>query len=180
MPPKPTWFDWITVAALFLGPIFALLAQRGLDLLRERKKKRVDLYLTIMSMRLAWIHVDSIKAHNLIDTVFDRKSDRPIRDAWRAVIAHVNTPRPKDKDGADQWDNRLMDLRVDLYQAMGKAVGYNHTVDYIKTQIYLPEYHVNAELELLQIRKQLAKAITDEGIKVVVTEAAPQPGAGRR
>ena len=161
-----------------MGPVLALLAQRGLDLLRERKKKRLDLYLTIMSMRAVWIHPDSLKAHNLINTVFDRKRDKPIRDAWAAVIAQVTTRRPQDEARAAQWDNRVLDLRVDLYQVMGKAVGYNHTVDYIKTQVYAPEYHFNAELELIQIRKQLAKAITDDGIKVVVKEdapAAPQP-----
>jgi len=171
--PKPTWFDWITVAALVLGPVLALFAQRGLDLLRERKKKRLDIYLTVMSMRALWIHPDSLKAHNLIDTIFDAKGDKPIRDAWSAVIAHVTTRRPQDDEGAARWDSRLVDLRVDLYQVMGKAVGYNHTVDYIKTQIYAPEYHATAEMEWLQIRKQLAKAITDHGIKVVVTESAP-------
>jgi len=173
--PKPSWFDWITVAAIVLGPVLALFAQRGLDWLRERKKKRLDIYLTIMSLRATWIHPDSLKALNLIDTIFDRKGDKPIRDAWAAIIAQVTTRRPEDEEGAARWDNRLLDLRVDLYQLMGKAVGYNHTVDYIKTQIYAPEYHVNAEMEWLQIRKQLAKAITDEGIKVIVAGPEPPP-----
>jgi len=170
--PKPTWLEWITVAAIVLGPVLALFAQRGLDLLRERKKKRLDLYLTVMSLRAMWFHPDSIKAHNLIDTIFDRKSDKPIRDAWAAVIVHLTTRRPQDQDGAAGWDNRALDLRVDLYQVMGTAVGYNHTVDYIKTQIYAPEYHKKAELDLIKIREQLTKVISDDGINVVVRDSA--------
>jgi predicted phosphoadenosine phosphosulfate sulfurtransferase len=61
-----------------------------------------------------------------------------------------------------------MDLRVDLYQLLGAAVGYDHTVDYIKNQIYQPQYHVGVELEPMQIRTPFAKAITDDGLKVIV------------
>ena len=41
----PSWFDWLTVAAIFLGPILALLAQRGLDLLREKNNRRAQLFI---------------------------------------------------------------------------------------------------------------------------------------
>jgi hypothetical protein len=59
---------------------------------------------------------------------------------------------------------------VDLYQLLGVAVGYNHSLDYIKTQIYTPQYHVDVEMEQMQIRKQFAKAITDDGLRVLLVE----------
>jgi hypothetical protein len=171
MPPKPSWFDWITVVAIIVGPVFALFAQRVLDWLREKKQRRVQLYLTAMSMRATWLHSDSLRALNSIDTVFGDRHDKPIRDAWSAVLQHANTKRPDwntERDGAQVWDARLLDLRVDLYQLLGNAVGFNHTVDYIKTQFYYPQYHVDMEMEQMQIRKQFAKAITDDGLKVIV------------
>jgi hypothetical protein len=171
----PTWFDWITVTALLLGPIVALLTQRLLDLLREKKKERLNLYLTIMSNRAVWLHPDSVKAHNLIDTIFCRKKDEPIRDAWAAIIAHANTERPKAEDRAKAWDDRVYDLRVDLMQRLGVAVGYEHTVDYIKRQIYLPSLHVDTEMEFMQMRKQFLKVITDDGLKVLVAEPPSAP-----
>jgi hypothetical protein len=167
----PSWFDWITVAAIVAGPILALFAQRLLDWLREKKERRARIYFTVMSLRAVWLNPDSLRALNSIDTIFDRKGDKPVRDAWARVIAHVSTPVPNAQqlpNEAQQWSNRLLDLRVDLYQLLGKAVGYNHTVDYIKTQVYNPQYHVDVELEQMQIRKQFAKAITDDGLKVVV------------
>ena len=48
-------------------------------------------------------------------------------------------------------------------------------VDYIKKQIYQPTYHVDVELEQMQIRKGLAKALTDEGLKVVAVNPKPEP-----
>jgi hypothetical protein len=171
--PKPTWFDWITVAAIVLGPILALFAQRLLDWMRERKERRVNLYQTVMSLRGTWLHPDSIRALNSIDTIFDKRGDKSVRDAWERVIRHACTPMPDVRMNPDEnkaWNDRLLDLRVDLYQLLGAAVGYDHTIDYIKNQLYVPQYHIDVELEQMQIRKQFAKAITDDGLKVVVTQ----------
>ncbi len=167
----PSWFDWITVAAIVVGPVLALFAQRLLDWMREKKERRVKVYLTLMSLRGVWLHPDSVRALNSIDTVFEKVSDKPARDAWARVIAHVCTPLPnidKFPQEARAWNDRLIDLRVDLYQLLGTAVGYDHTIDYIKTQFYNPQYHIDVELEQMQIRKQFAKAITDNGLKVVI------------
>jgi hypothetical protein len=58
----PAWFDWITVGAILLGPVLALFSQRVLDNLREKKKRRVELYQTAMAYRNMWLHADSIRA----------------------------------------------------------------------------------------------------------------------
>jgi hypothetical protein len=168
----PSWFDWITVAAIVLGPILALFAQRALDWLREKKKQRVQVYLTAMALRSWWLHLDSVRALNSIDTVFDKRSDKPVRDAWEAVIVHAYTPRPLDPDRAGQqvWDQRLLDLRMDLYQRMGVAVGYDHTLDYIKNHGYIPQHYGEVENELSQIRKGFGKVLTENGLKVVLNE----------
>ena len=78
---------------------------------------------------------------------------------------------------ARAWNDRMLDLRTDLYQLLGQAVGYDHTVDYIKTQAYSPQYHVEAEQEGIAIRKQLAKAITNNGLKVVLVQPELPPRA---
>jgi hypothetical protein len=168
----PSWFDWITIAAIVAGPILALLAQRALDVIREKKKQRLQLYFTAMSWRGFWLHQDSVRALNSIDTIFDKKKDRPVRDAWAAVVRHANTRRPADPDAAGQqaWDQTFFDLRVDLYQILGRAVGYEHSVDYIKNQTYVPQGYGQAELDMLAIRRGFAQAITDRGLSVVVRQ----------
>jgi hypothetical protein len=175
----PSWFDWITVAAIIVGPILALLTQRALDWIREKKNRRVNLYLTAMSLRATWLNPDSLRALNSLDTVFNKSSDKPIRDAWARVIAHAYTPQPDsvtNPDGFRHWNNRMLDLRVDLYQLLGEAVVYKKTVEYIKTHFYSPQYHIDAEQEGIAIRKQFTKALTDDGLKVVLVQ--PQEPRG--
>ena len=87
----PTWFDWITVAGIILGPIFALFAQRALDWMREKKKQRLAIYFTLMSTRATPLHPDHVRALNSIDTVFSRRSDQDVRAAWTKLLAHVGT-----------------------------------------------------------------------------------------
>ena len=72
----PSWFDWITVLAIVVGPILALLAQRALDSLRE-EKRRQKLYFTLMSTRAAWLSNEHVQALNSIDIVFAGYSENP-------------------------------------------------------------------------------------------------------
>ena len=165
----PPWIPVLT--AILFGPVVAILTSKFLDRMREKKQRRVELYLTAMSWRGWWLHPDSVRALNSIDTIFEKKSDKRVRDGWAAVIRHASTLRPDAQAHPDEtraWDARLLDLRVDLYQVLGAAVGYDHTIDYIKNQSYVPQYYVDAELEQILIRKQFVKVLTDDGIKVVV------------
>lgn len=148
------------LVAIFFGPVSALLVSRWLDRLREKRKARLDLYHAAMSYRASWLHPDSLRALNNIDIVFNEKKDQPVREAWEKVIAHAYTKRPVTEVEGMAWDSRLWDLRVDLYQQLGMAVGFDHSLDYIKTHMYYPQLHVDAELEWIQIRKLLLKALS--------------------
>ena len=169
---SPTWFDWIMVLAIVVGPVLALSAQRLLDRMREKKNRRTGIYLTLMALRATPLHPDHVKALNSLDTVFDGRGakDQKIRKAWETALTHFNTKRPDADPEMSAWDNRLVDLRVDLYQAVGQAVGYDHSVEYIKSHIYTPIAFGNAELDMLKIRGGLAKIVTDDGLKVIVEE----------
>jgi hypothetical protein len=178
MPHPPSWFDWLTVVAIFCGPIAALLAQRGLDRFREKKNRRFQLYTTLMSLRSDPLNPDHVKALNSLDAIFDgRGKDARVRDAWGRMLAHLGTD-----SATPNWEATLIDKRVDLYQAVGKAVGYDHTIEYIKTRLYAPTYFNEVITEQNQIRQGLAKALTG-ALKVEVAEPAPPAargvGAGR-
>lgn len=94
--PKPAWFDWLTVAAIVLGPVLALFAQRVLDRIREKKKQRVGLYLALMSTRAQPLVPAHVQALNSIDVVFNRRwRDRAIRNALATVAGSRGDPRQK-------------------------------------------------------------------------------------
>ena len=165
MPHPPSWFDWLTVIAIVLGPILALFAQRWLDLLREKKNRRVQLYMTLMLHRATPLHTDHINAVNLIDVVFDGRRDQKIRDARQKLMDHIFTD-----ESLPGWYDRANDLRADLYQAIGSSVGYEFTTDYLKRLAYAPVYQGNKETQENRIRQMLAESFTEDGLKVSVSE----------
>ena len=170
--PKPGWFEWLTIAAIVLGPVLALLAQRALDRLREKKKQRVGLYLVLMSTRAQPLSPAHVQALNSIDVVFNRRrKDKAIRAAWEKWLAHAVTPATT-PSGAPTlgWGERLNDLKVELYQAIGAQVGYRFDIDHLKRQTYTPIAHGEAEMEQVQLRQKLLKVLTDEGVKIKVED----------
>jgi len=168
---KPAWFDWLTVAAIVLGPVLALLTQRVLDRIREKKKQRVGLYLALMSSRAQPLSPEHVRALNAIDVVFNRKRrDQTIRAAWEKWLAHAATDAKQ-----PGWGERLNDLKVELLQAMGSAVGYEFDIDHLKRQSYIPMGHIDVEQEVAQIRQTFAKVLTDKGLKVLVQQEPDPP-----
>ena len=166
--------EWLTIAAIIVGPVLALGAQRVLDRLREKKKRRVDLYLTLMSTRASPLAPAHVQALNSIDVVFNRSwpwRDKTVRDAWHKVLEQVNVAF--DDANPRDWTERLHDRKVDLYQAMGKRVGYNFGTDYLKREMYLPKLYTDLEQDQLILRQRLVRVVTDDGIKVVVVQEQP-------
>lgn len=170
----PTWFEWLTVAAIVLGPILALWFQRILDQLREKRTQRLRLFLTLMATRATPLAPAHVNALNSIDSVFHRRRDRTVREAWERTLEHINTQ--VDPPHIQQWADRLNDLRIDLYQVMGKGVGYSYSTDYLKRQIYLPRLFTDTEAEAMMIRQTLAKVLTEDGLKVKIIPEPPPPG----
>ena len=172
MVPKPSWFDWLTVAAIILGPVLALLSQRYLDRLRQRKDQRLRLYFALMASRALQLSPNHVQALNSIDTVFsgDSKEDQTIREKYRAWIEQMG--RDSNTPG---WAERGNDLKVELYQAIGEAVGFKFSIDYLKRQVYVPVAHSDWDTQARQIQTALSRVITADGVKVEIVEKKPSP-----
>jgi len=165
----PSWFDWLTVAAIVLGPILAIATQRLIDFLREKKDRRVKLFLTLMSSRATQLAPDHINALNSIDVVFSGKRDQTVRNTWHMLLEHLI----KDANQAG-WQERVNDLKVDLYREIGVRVGYSFTTDYLKRQIYYPIYYQDMEVDNLKLRKTLLNVLTECGLKIILRESHEQ------
>ena len=163
--------EWLTIAAIIVGPILALGAQRALDHLRETHKRRVGLFFTLLTTRMSPLAQAHVQALNSIDVIFTRAVDRPIREAW----AKVRDQMSLDPEKTPRWFERLNDLKCDLLQVMGSALGFEFTVDYLKQAGYVPRHYTDLEQDQLLIRQHLVKVLTPDGVKVVVTEYKDQP-----
>ncbi|HEY2234160.1 MAG TPA: DUF6680 family protein [Candidatus Angelobacter sp.] len=180
VPDHSTSLEWITVAAIIAGPVLALLFQRLLDNWREHSKRRTSLFFTLMATRAraSFQLPEHVQALNSIDVAFS--NDGEIRRLWKLVLDHLAI----DENSAG-WADKLDDLRVDLYQAIGNKLGYRYTTDYIKRGIYFPQYHLNFYNNQNQIYAGLAQALSSGKLEVKLSQenpptvAQPQPPVRR-
>jgi len=164
---QPTWFEWITVAAIVLGPILALWFQRILDKIRERSEQRRRVFFTLMSTRATPLSAEHINALNSISVVYNRKRERKIREAWNQLLGQLNSDA-----NTPGWQERVNDLKVDLLREIAATVGFNFfTTDSLKRESYYPKYYLDMEIENSKIRQALVNILSDKGLKVTVSAA---------
>ena len=153
--------------------MLALLSQRVLDRLRQRKDQRQRLYFALMASRAQQLSPNHVQALNSIDIVFSgtSKQDQAIRAKYHAWIEQMGRPG----EGTAEWAERGNDLKVELYQAIGEAVGFKFSIDYLKRQAYLPVAQSDWDMQARQIQTALARAVTADGVKVEIVEKKPAP-----
>ena len=158
--------DLIEIAAIFLGPIVALLLQGQLDKWRQIRKEKMSLYATLMRLRAVRLTPEYVNALNMIDVVFKEgnKSERSIRIKWLKLMDHyyADTKLPG-------WDDRLTDLTIDLLDAMGKSLGYEFEPSHIKRNAYSPRLQAIRFNEQEELRKRLLEVFSgNRSIRVAV------------
>lgn len=151
----------LTILAIFSGPIVALLTQRVLDHLRERRNRRLTLFRILMGTRavaLSQVHVDAL---NQIDVEFYgwRPSHNRVIAAWKALRNHLGDSGFMNADGAG-WNRKIVDLRVELLHQMAKALGYEFEKDDILRNVYTPIAHGDLEDDHRLIRKGVVELLT--------------------
>ena len=59
--------EWITLTAILVGPVFAILVSRRLEHLRDQRTRKMDVFRTLMRTRRTPIHTDHVGALNLVE-----------------------------------------------------------------------------------------------------------------
>lgn len=81
---KPS--EWIMIAAIILGPIFAVLTQLSWQRWKEDRDRKAWVCNTLMSLRALPLHADYVKALNAIDVVFYKNAK--VRHRWKVLLGH--------------------------------------------------------------------------------------------
>ena len=152
--------DWVTVAALLLGPAMAIQIQILLENLRSKRKRREDLFRTLMGTRAERANRNHVNALNMIDiefygrTLFGTRwatpSEKTVTNAWKNYNDHLSAQSQyRDRE---LWNKRLDDLFITLLYEMAKALAYTYDEVSIRRDCYRPELHAtieNAQLAVL-------------------------------
>src|SRR4030095_15191097 len=84
------------------GPILAVQAQKWLEIRREERGRKLQIFKTLMATRATALNPLHIEALNLIDVEFStkKKSDRSVINAWKVYLDHLANSNRKEQNAA--------------------------------------------------------------------------------
>lgn len=159
----------ITIAAIIIGPIVAVLITRWLDDRRERSKRRMDIFRTLMRTRRATMSADHVGALNLVEIEFN--NEKLIIKAWTDLFVHLGSNHSRHfsesiensmKDDEKRRREVMFDERIfkerqsflaKLLHAMARKLNFRIEQLEIFEGGYIPQGWVDADLELRVARK---------------------------
>lgn len=149
--------SWLTIMAVVVGPILALLAQRVLDNLREDHNRQVRVFRELMITRTQRLSARHVEALNAIPLEFKGWRDKDILTAWKAYLTHLGTDSTKD---LDTWVRTGGELLVALLYLMSHRLGPKLEKLEIEREVYLPQVFNLIENEQRALLQQLIE-LTD-------------------
>lgn len=153
--------SWLTIAAIILGPILALFAQRALDDFRETHERQVRLFRELMITRSTRLSPRHVEALNAVPLEFKNGTrNRSVLGAWKTYIEHLGSDSTKDADG---WNRRSTELLVELLYEISERVGLPIEKLSIENEVYLPRLFNIVETEQTALRKYLLEVLNGTG-----------------
>ncbi|ACS80933.1 DUF6680 family protein [Maridesulfovibrio salexigens] len=163
----------LTLIAILLGPIFAVIVGQYLQDRKSKKERREQVFKDLMSTRKLGIHLDHVKALNLIDFEFASNSsgDRAVRSAWSLYLKHLEDHAYRLKD-AEEWNRKTEHLLYDLIETLAKCLNFSVQRSQIERGGYAPQFYNNVDTENQILRQSLINLATGRScLKVVAIES---------
>jgi hypothetical protein len=169
--------EGLTLAAIFLGPISALIIQRELDRRREVRNRRQNVFRTIWAtrtfpQRLQYRHVEAL---NMVGIDFVGVSR--VTDAWEEYLDKLNTPDVPQPEQTQFWRERDAKFHALIFE-MSRHLRYKFTRLEVEKQFYTPQAHgtwAEQETVLREGITRLFKQETALPIRIVGEDATSRP-----
>jgi hypothetical protein len=163
--------EWITIVAIILGPIMAVVTQFIWQRFRTKRDLKTWVFGTMMSTRATPYHADFVRAVNYIDVVFYK--NEKVRDRWKTVLAHLSSDAYKQQNYTPAAFETFKDLLAELLAEMAKDLGYEFDHTHIKNSAWHPSLHGWEFEENIQIRRKLLSLL--EGNASLNVVVSPHP-----
>lgn len=177
-----TLAEWLTIAAIVLGPIFAVATQLWMQARKAKRDNKVWVFNQLMAHRATPINVNFVQAFNLIDAVFYDNAE--VRNKRHEFLNVATGAANRDLTSAEL--GKLEDLVAEMLAKMGQELGYSFDHTQIKNTGYYPKGFVTAENAIVALRDKCIAVLDGKApIAVIVKEEPPKaamipPGAVRR
>ena len=175
------WLPWITIAAIVLGPVIAIMTSQYLDKVRADKQRKLDVFCTLMRTRSLQISPEHVGALNLVE--FEFRDCSRVVSAWKEYLAHLGEELPpiEEKTQYDRAIQKRNTLLTTLIDEMAKVLGIKIAQLEILRGNYVPQGWADAEWEQQLTRRGLIDVLHGKTpIQVRVNQAPslypPSPG----
>jgi hypothetical protein len=137
---------WLTILAIIIGPLAALLIQKRLENRRAKEDRKIKIFREIMANRASRISPAYVQALNGIETEF--YGDTTVIEAWRSLIDFLNTPHNAvDDPNSVRWNDRVTELLTDMLLRMAESLDYHFDTVTLKRNAYYPRGWNDIETE---------------------------------
>ena len=117
MKPDQIWLPYITIIAIFVGPIFAVITSQLIDHLREKRSRRMEIFRTLMRTRKMPIHHEHVGGLNLVEVEFQKR--KLVINPWKEYInclGHENNPPKSEAEWGELQKIRDKNLTKLIHQ----------------------------------------------------------------
>ena len=150
--------NWLTIIAIIIAPIAAVQVQKFLDIRRERRARKMQVFKTLMTTRatpLSPYHVESL---NMIDIEF--YDNKKITEAWKLLLDNFenypkDTQDPNYQTKLNSCSEKSKELLTNLLYEVAVSLGYSFDKVHLMRGAYIPKGHADIELDQEFIRRSL-------------------------
>lgn len=168
--------DLITILALIVGPISAVIITRNNDQLRARKERRLMTFRDLMKTRADLLPSppkEFIDAFNLIP--IDFSGEKNVQIAWKELFQKLHpNPQPKEQLELGQWfiDSKILTTKL-LYE-MGKCLDIEIDKLDILQNAYAPSGWTNERVTKDKILEHARIILEKQSTFINPTQNKPQ------
>ncbi len=170
--------DSLIVFATLAGPILAVQAQKWVEVWKEKRSRKLQIFYDLMSTRGGRVSARHVEALNSIQLEYYSSSKgkaKRVKDAWAEYHAHLNE-QAGDGEYLKVWIQRGDELFVNLLFEMSQYLGYEYNRVDIQKGGYTPVAHGNRETLQLSIAEGLERVLSGkESMKVQLTSGSINP-----
>jgi hypothetical protein len=164
--------DWITVTALIIGPVAAVMITLWYQNRSEKQAAKQRLFSVLMANRLPNPPTnDWVNGLNLVDVVF--QNDRAVVEKWHELYDAMNHPPAQ-----INWQ-RTGHLRIELLSEMAVALGYSRLSQTDIDRFYSPQAMGDEAAAQKELRDELVRVLKDTKSLQVVPKTPEKRGGGQ-
>lgn len=130
--------DWITIAAILLGPVLAVIAADRIRIRSEVRERRIKIFRTLLTTRGQPFSLTRVEAINLVGIEFspDIRKERATFFAWRDYAKHLD--HEMDPTTQSDWEKEESNLLDNLLLQMSSQLGYELSKSHLEEASYYP------------------------------------------